>query len=127
VDVDPVPMPGWLADLLRPEPVKPASRVQVSSYTGDSIIHAYNAAHTWADVLVPHGWVEVGGGWRHPTATAPHSATISKDSLYVYSSNTPFEQTLEGEPHGYDKFDAYAVLNHAGDKSAAARALRAVA
>jgi hypothetical protein len=47
--------------------------------------------------------------------------------LFVYSPNTPFDVTEAGHPKGYTKFKAYAILNHAGDMSAAARALRGVA
>jgi hypothetical protein len=45
--------------------------------------------------------------------------------LFVYSPNTPFTVTTPGDPHGYTRFRAYAVLEHGGDLSAAARALRA--
>ena len=31
---------------------------------------------------------------------------------------------MPGEPHGYSKFAAYAVLDHGGDMSAAAKTLR---
>jgi hypothetical protein len=42
--------------------------------------------------------------------------------LFVYSTNTPFEPTEAGRPHGYTRFRAWAVLEHGGDLSAAARA-----
>jgi hypothetical protein len=45
----------------------------------------------------------------------------------VYSQATPFEPTEAGAPHGYTRFRAYAVLNHAGDLHAAARTLRSEA
>jgi hypothetical protein len=84
----------------------------------------------WADLLA--GWELVdgtgdstGSRWRHPTATSSCSATVKDGSLYVYSSNTPFEVTTEGDPHGYSKFRAYAVLQHGGDMRAAAAAIRA--
>ena len=120
-------MPRWLANLLAPEPAAPRHTHQPKTYEGDSVADAYCAAHTWADVLEPHGWIEVRGGWRHPTATAALSASVTNDVMFVYSSNTAFEVTEAGRPHGYTKFRAYAVLNHSGDLSAAARALRAVA
>jgi hypothetical protein len=66
----------------------------------------------------PHGWDcldpdedEDGARWRHPDATAPHSATICYGQLFVYSTNTPFEPTESGNPHGYTKFRAFGVLN----------------
>lgn len=66
-----------------------------------------------------------GDNWLHPNHTSDCSATVSHDDrLYVYSTSTPFEPTGAGDPHGYSKFDAYAVLNHGGDEEAAKRALR---
>jgi hypothetical protein len=47
--------------------------------------------------------------------------------LFVYSSNTPFPQTFPGDTHGQTRFRAYAVLNHNGNMSAAARTLRGAA
>jgi hypothetical protein len=47
--------------------------------------------------------------------------------LFVYSPNTPFDPTEPGDPHGYTKFRAYAVLDYNGDLKAAAKALRAEA
>ena len=64
-----------------------------------------------------------GARWVHPNATAKWSATIKHGCLFVYSTNTPFRVTEAGNPIGYTKFRAHAVLNHDGDMSAAARAL----
>jgi hypothetical protein len=65
-----------------------------------------------------------GARWRHPGATNPKSATIRHGLLFVYSQATPFQPTEPGQPHGYSKFRAYAVLEHGGDQRAAAQALR---
>ena len=43
--------------------------------------------------------------------------------LFVWSTNTPFDISEPGYPKSYTKFRAYAVLEHNGDMSAAARAL----
>lgn len=101
-----------------------------TAYTGESVIHKFNDEHSWRDV-VPEGWIcrdpdpdAEGARWLHPTATSDCSATIRDGSLYVWTPNTPFEQSFPGAPRGYDKFDAYALLHHGGDKSAAARSLR---
>ena len=49
------------------------------------------------------------------------SDTKGRDLLYVFSSNAaPFEPEK-----GYSKFAVYALLNHGGDFTAAARALAA--
>jgi hypothetical protein len=68
-----------------------------------------------------------GARWVHPTATAKWSATIRHGLLFAYSTNTPFAVTEAGNAKGYTKFRAHAVLNHDGDLSAAARALKGVA
>ncbi len=68
-----------------------------------------------------------GAIWLHPTATSACSATVRHGCLFVYSTNTPFDVTEACNPNGYTKFRAYAVLDHDGDMSAAARALRGVA
>lgn len=130
-----VDMPAWLAEMITTPRARNAegsvTRLPTVTRTGESIIDQYNAEHTWPDILGPHGWTcgsadpdADGAVWLHPTHTSDCSATIRDGSLYVYSSNTPFDQTSAGDPRGYDKFDAYALLHHGGDKSAAARALR---
>lgn len=129
--------PHWLVALLRPEqqavPVTPSPPRRVALGAGPSIAERYNAATGWAEVLEPHGWrcldgdVDADGArWRHSAATSPHSATIRGGRLYVYSPNTPFDVTESSDPHGYSRFHAYAVLNHGGDMSAAARTLKGV-
>jgi hypothetical protein len=102
-DIPPAPMPGWLVDLLRLEPVvivtKPVRSRLLSD--GESPADWYTRTTTWPEVLIPHGWVPVGGDvgcWRHPTATSPMLATVTNDVLFVYSNNTPFEPTTAGVP-----------------------------
>ncbi|WP_344326877.1 DNA primase family protein [Streptomyces macrosporus] len=83
----------------------------------------------WPDILVPHGWTSLfqrGSTvyWRRPGKTTPGvSATTGRaadrDRLFVFSSSTEFETETP-----YTKFGAYALLNHGGDHSAAARELR---
>ena len=140
--VDP---PGWLVDLLRPPAPEPARAAHIahnthkagagfwSEFTGtSSLADDFCAATTWAQILDPHGWrcldpdVDADGArWLHPAATSACSATIRHGCLFVYSDNTPFEPTTASAPHGYTRFRAHALLNHGGDLSAAARALRA--
>lgn len=89
----------------------------------------FNRQATWDDILIPHGWelVRVVGEetyWRRPGKCGPgHSATTNYhglDYLYVFSVATVFEPEKP-----YSKFAAYTILEHAGDFSAAARALAA--
>lgn len=86
---------------------------------------------TWEQILGPHGWTKAfrmgsGYSWRKPSKEGPGiSATTGQssdgvDRLYVFSTSTEFEPERP-----YNKFAAYALLEHAGDFSAAASALAA--
>jgi Bifunctional DNA primase/polymerase, N-terminal len=123
----------WLVDLLLPEPPKPSARHRpiYCVHTGLSVADQFTVQATWQTILEVHGWQCIdadpeadGARWRHPSATSKWSATIKHGLLFVYSPNTPFDMTVPGDPHGYTKFRAYGVLDHRGDLSAAARALR---
>jgi hypothetical protein len=126
--------PNWLIDLLLPEPPKITPRRsgrQFTLHSGPSIADEYAVKASWATILEIHGWecLDVdpdadGARWRHPRATSKVSATIRNGCLFVYSPNTQFDVTEPGNACGYTKFRAYAVLDHNGDMSAAARALR---
>lgn len=125
--------PVWLIELLAPErraaaPMEPGRLFW--RFIGPSVADAFSADASWTDVLALHGWACLdfdpdadGARWRHPSATAAWSATIRNGCLFVYSTNTPFGMTEPGDPHGYTRFRAYAVLNHNGDLRAAAQAL----
>jgi hypothetical protein len=125
--------PAWLIDLLRPAPppqLRPPVAPSMRWLCGRSIADEYGVTASWADVLEPHGWRCLdpdpdadGTRWLHPAATSAWSATVRHGCLFVYSSNTAFDITVPDDPHGYTKFRAYALLNHAGNMSAAARAL----
>lgn len=131
--------PAWLIALITPEPIAPKmsprgntsarSRRGSQVFTG-SIADDYTENTSWAEVLGPHGWTcpdsdpdADGAVWLHPTHTSSCSATVRHKCLFVYSTNTPFEVTEASNPNGYTPFRAYAVLNHGGDLSAAARTL----
>jgi hypothetical protein len=125
--------PVWLLSLMRPpvRKVEPASSQRISkTFDGESIADEFSNSVPWTDILEPHGWRCTsrnpdadGARWLHPTATSECSATIKNGCLFVYSTNTPFDVTESGNPNGYTRFRAYAVLNHGGDMKAAARAL----
>ncbi|MET9923448.1 MULTISPECIES: phage/plasmid primase, P4 family [unclassified Streptomyces] len=84
---------------------------------------------TWADILAPHGWKLLftsgqtcywqrpGKDGREPSATTGRA--MDRDRLYVFTTSTEF---IAEKP--YTKFGAYALLNHGGDHSATASALR---
>ncbi len=90
----------------------------------------FNKQATWKEILEPYGWVEVyADGWARPGKGKDDgiSATTNykdRDILYVFSTNAhPFIG-----PHGkkkgtgYSKFRAFALLNHDGDTTTAAKA-----
>lgn len=136
VDGPVISPPRWLVDLLvMKPPAPPANRRSTPRSSGRSLSSArsvageFNAATSWSDVLMPHGWACRSGNpdangavWLHPSHTSNCSATVHDDDrLYIYSTSTTFEVTEAGNPRGYSKFDAYALLNHGGDMKAAAR------
>jgi len=87
----------------------------------------YNSKVSWDQILTPLGWNKVytkgeAIAWRRPHKTEGISATTNfngKDNLYVFTTSTIFESE-----HSYSKFAAYATLEHSGNFSAAASALR---
>lgn len=136
------PPPPWLARVLTPvdEPAEPkteAGRVFKAQVLGEreqrqleSIADWYEQTHYWEAILEPHGWdLHSGDGetngsvWHAPGIKTKRSATVKHGRLFVWSTKTPFEPSEAGDPAGYTKFHAYAVLNHHGDRKAAAREL----
>jgi ribosomal protein L37AE/L43A len=110
------------------QPAQPAAkRIAVADGSlspGDD----FNTRASWANVLEPHGWVHVyshGGTdyWRRPGKDRGVSATTNhtgRDTLINFSSSVSFDTA----PSSYSKFGAFAELNHSGDFSAAAAALK---
>lgn len=87
----------------------------------------YEQKTSWEDILTPHGWTISSRDatttyWTRPGKTMGVSATTGRaqdrDRLYVFSSSTIFAPETP-----YTKFGAYALLNHGGDLSEAARTL----
>lgn len=125
----PIAEPQWIGDLIRPPRPALQSIVKRGNVLGGtSIADQFTESTSWAQILQPHGWRCIdadgdcdGARWLHPAATSASSATIRNGCLFVYSPNTPFEITEPADPHGYTRFRAWAVLEHRGDLSAAAK------
>lgn len=91
----------------------------------------FNDKASWDDILTPHGWRKAwamgrGHAWKRPGKDTPGiSATTGQaadgvDRLYVFSTATDFDAETP-----YTKFAAFALLEHGGDYTAAAKALAA--
>lgn len=78
----------------------------------------------WAEILEPHGWVNVYSArentyWRRPGKKEGISASTKNGWFYVFTTSTVFEAN-----RSYGKFFTYAKLNHNGDLTTAAKELR---
>jgi len=89
----------------------------------------YNAKVTWEQVLEPLGWSKVYttrdkvSAWRRPGKNDGISATTNhagNDKFFVFSTSTQFEAE-----RSYSKFAIFTLVEHGGDFTASARALRA--
>lgn len=112
-----------------PEPTRTEPAASTADFGGVKPGDDYEQRTDWADILTPRGWQLIGQHghtryWKRPGKTDPGpSATTGhaddRDRLYVFTTSTEFEAE-----HPYTKFGAYALLEHGGDHSAAARELR---
>jgi len=118
----------------RPAPTKIQKSLNVGNGDSwmDAIAAAFNDATTWPQLLEPEGWTfshrsaEV-DHWTRPGKQTKdgHSATVNAtgtDRLIVHSSSVA---GFELSPTSYDRFGAWAILHHGGDRQAAALAARA--
>ena len=114
-----------------PEPEPVAAPAGQATDAGERPGDDFNARASWVEILEPHGWTlarRYAGklcAWTRPGKRPVDgvSATTGRndaDNLYVFSSSTEFDTERP-----YSKFGAYALLEHGGDYSAAASALRA--
>jgi replicative DNA helicase len=131
-------LPEWcyailLAAPVDDEPPAPAPKPApaASGDDEDGPAQRFNEAHTWHDLLTADGWtlhhVDNRGEhhWTRPgkDKRAGSSATTNydgRDCLKVFSPNAGLE-----EGRAYSRFGYYAATRHGGDRSAAARQLRA--
>jgi putative DNA primase/helicase len=114
----------WRECKPKPSYPKNVTKSQGLALPGDD----FNARAKWDGILTKHGWTFAGEygdetRWCRPGKTDGISATTNHagiDLLHVFSSNA---ERFEPDKW-YTKFAAYALLNHKGDFSEAARELR---
>lgn len=133
-------MPLWLLDILTGphsnsrgpefEPL-PHSPTPVGSLPGDRPGDRWAAATTWDTLLTATGAIvgppdregrrSVTRPGKHPTEGTSATLWTASDTLKMFTTNWP---PFEAE-RTYSKLGFYAALHHAGDTTAAARALAA--
>ena len=124
--------PEWLLQSLPQRPVDvpdvPRERLTLNGHANDGGRpgDAFNAAHTWEELLCGYGWTLVftrgdEAFWRRPGKPTGISATTNyKDSdvFYPFTTSTEFEAN-----RSYDRFGLYVTKEYGGDFAKAARAL----
>lgn len=114
---------AWSLNELVPAPVAvPPDPHQGAERPGD----AFNGRGDISAVLLKHGWTLARDAdnqqWRRPGKTSGCSATLKDRVFYVFSTNAgPFEADK-----AYGPFAVYTMLEHGGDFTAAASALRSL-
>jgi Bifunctional DNA primase/polymerase, N-terminal len=108
-------------------PPSPFQQPRSTGIGGVSPGDDYAERTTWAEILEPAGWhpVFVRNGvtyWRRPGKSHGISATTGHggDWFYPFTTSTEFDANRT-----HTKFHVYAVLQHSGDHSAAAKELQA--
>lgn len=101
----------------------PADRFSMDG-RGDRPGDEFNQRGDVREVLEKHGWTRARNGeneyWRRPGKAHGWSATLKSGVFYVHSSNAaPFEPD-----RGYSPFAVYSLLEHEGNFTQAASALR---
>lgn len=138
--IEPAVAPDWLVDLVR-EPDAPVSSSPSTSSSAprrDDLFAAHRSDWDWTAELLRRGWTQVRSHgtdtyWARPgkDARAGHSAVLhGTDGPFVVFT-TEIDQawtaagtrTSDGSGWSFGAFGFYAATEHAGDRSAAARAL----
>jgi hypothetical protein len=116
---------AWSLNQYWPEPVGSSGEgADANGRPGDD----FNQRGHIRSILARHGWTLARSAgsygnehWRRPGKTTGTSATLKGGVFYVFSSSAaPFEPN-----QAYSPFAVYALLEHGGDYTAAASALRA--
>jgi hypothetical protein len=111
---------AWSLDELKRQPDPVPCGSDPCGRPGDD----FNQFGDVREILRRHGWTMARGGeneyWRRPGKTDGWSATLKDGVFHVFSTSAaPFE-----DKKPYSPFAVYALLEHGGDYSTAAAALR---
>lgn len=87
---------------------------------GESVIDAYNATVTIAEALESAGYRQIGKRWLSPNSSSgiPGVVIFDDGRAYSHHASDPFDSA-----HTFDAFDVLAHYQHAGNVSAAVRAV----
>lgn len=85
----------------------------------ESVIEAFNREHPVEEILEAGGYKRRGKKWVSPNSHSGQAGVIVKDGR-AFSHHSD----ALGDHFWHDPFDLFAKLQHSGDKSAAAKALR---
>ncbi len=88
---------------------------------GRSLIDAFNAAYSPADILTGAGYSQRGDTFRHPASeSGSYSASVRDGRVHSLSSSDPLYTGGSGGG-AHDAFSTFCVLEHGGDCDAALR------
>ena len=101
-----------------------AKQHRLSTYSGDSentvgsVIRRFNAMFTLNDILQTHGYQRQGKRWLSPISSTGIAGVHVFDDGRMFSHHA---DVLGNQGTLLDSFEAFALLEHGGDKKAAAR------
>lgn len=116
---------GVKRDDVRPPSAKPAKLIAQGAprAAGESVIDAFNARVTVADVLARNGYRETGGRWISPnSSTRQPGVTIHEDGGRVRAYSHHGSDSWAGRAE--DAFGLFTALEHGDDLRAALQAAR---
>ena len=122
IDGDPLPVDKLLAEARKIEDAQSSGRAQRHGGQTGSVIKAFNDAHDVGAILERYGYQRKGRRrWLWPGSTTGRAGVRQlpdSNPERVYSSHS-------GDPlsdgHAHDAFDAWRILEHGGDMTAAVR------
>lgn len=122
----------FLPELTKPAPATLRSSPPQHTQSSDGRLAPSEILESWswADILSPHGFYEMGksGYWKHPAATSPAgtptcTTDVKGTPVLVMHSSTVSD--FLGLPAGKDqkltKLRVFAILNHGGEETLASR------